>query len=131
MSYATALFMSKKRKDAYEIASRAEYAIKKGFGSYERYLSFLPDKPSRLRIVAIIRYIIGHESEAHQAIDLMDKIYRCDFCNDGVCYDKALMFGRLFEMSGEKEKAISFFESALKYAPEDCEVFVALRELKK
>ena len=41
------------------------------------------------------------------------------------------MFGRLFEMSGEKEKAISFFESALKYAPEDCEVFVALRELKK
>ena len=61
----------------------------------------------------------------------MKDCLRCSYCRHSFCYERFLILARLFEMQGDKKTAISFYESAVNYAPEDCEVFVALRDLRK
>ena len=131
MCYAAACFMNGNKKKSEEFSKRSIECIIKGYGSIENYLGFAPVKPERMRIVAISLYLHGEKKKAVEMIENMMQTPRCSYCVHGVCYEKYLMMARIYEMEGDREKAIENYKIAFEYSPDDAEVFMALKDLEK
>ena len=131
VNFATALYLSGDRVRSEEFAKRSIECIIKGCGSVENYLAYAPYRPDRLRVIAQNLYYQGQGEKALSMVDEMDRCARCHNCDHGVCYEKYLMLGRIYEMEKNFAKAKEYYRKAFEMSPDDSEIYQVLKELEK
>ena len=130
MSMAAAYHLSGDRLRAREMSNHGLKCIIKGYKDIDAYLQYGPVKLSRTRIVALLIFLNGDSDTAFRTVSNMEKDERCSFCNSGACYEKFLIFARLYEMQGDMENAIKNYRTAFEMSPDDMEAYAALKLLQ-
>ncbi len=114
---------------AAELAERAINCYEKGSGNLNEFLSFPCSAPLRLNDMAMLVYMKGDKAEAIKMAEKAATIPQCEFCTYGDCYDKILTLARIYEMSGDINKAIEYYRLAYEKTNDDAEIYMALRTL--
>ena len=130
MCYAASVFMNGDKNKSLELANRGIACIIKGFGTTEKYCDFPLERPSRVRIVALLRFFQGDIAASLSDTAKMTECYRCSFCTFESCYERFLIEARIKEMSGNIEEALALYRKAFELSPDDCEVYQAIRCLE-
>ena len=130
-NFAYVCFMSDDKQRSEELAKRSLECIIKGYGSPETYLNYPPLKPQRIRVVAIDMYLQGNKARAFEMLDSLSGCMRCYYCYHENCYEQFLYLARIYEMEGDKEKALDNYKKAFQCSPDDSEVYQALKDLEK
>ena len=124
------LYMGDK-EEAVKYADKSLENLVKAYGSVDKYLNYARYTPLRAcRLSGLFLIKEGKES-ALKYLDMIDSCKKCEHCDFGVCVDKLERLGFLAEMDGEYEKAIEYFEEAIRFGGNDSERVSAIRECRR
>ena len=119
------------KEKAVESADRSLECLEKIYDSVEEYLGFERYTPLRACKIGGLYLIKEGREGALRYLDMIDHCKKCEHCECPECVDKMERLGFIAEIDGDYEKAIEYYEDAIKFGAYDSERISGIRECRK
>ncbi len=119
------------RENAVKCVEKSLENLEKAYGSVEEYLNFARYTPLRACRLSGLFLIKSGKEEALRYLDMIDTCKKCEHCEFSVCVDKLERLGTMAELDGDYEKALEYFEEAIRMGGNDNERTSSIRECRK
>ena len=128
---AYAYYMQKAFEKAAECAAKAKEIILTGVKSEEAFMEYGKNFPMFRSMMGECYLYLGEVEKAFAIFEQMSRCRRCLHCRSIKCYDGFICMGIYYEVAGQYEKAIEYYEKVLEVEPDEVQVNIRMSKLQK
>lgn len=128
---AKAYYMLQRKERAEECGRKAKELYLKDAVSEKAYLDYGRARPWRIARIGECYMYMGQGEKALNLFEQGTGCLRCTHCCEPECYEAYRDMGIYYHGLKQYEKALSFYEHALKICPSDSELILAIAKLRK